>query len=107
MVDSTGLGALCPRPHSEVSLMTLPSSSSFSMSPCSPLPSQIRVTISSMRLVPTRHGGHLPHELQEEAGNVDHAAVFVHDHEAARAHDGAELVERLIVDGDIEVLLGD
>ena len=35
---------------------------SFSMSPSSPLPSQMRVTTSSMRLVPTRHGGHFPHD---------------------------------------------
>ena len=32
------------------------------MSPASPLPSVMRVTISSMRLVPMRHGTHLPHD---------------------------------------------
>ena len=41
-------------------------------------------------------------ELDEVAGDVDHAVVFVHDDHAARAHDRAELGERLVVDGRVE-----
>ena len=46
-------------------------------------------------------------ELQEEAGHVDHAAVLVHDDEAARAHDGAQFDDRLVVHRHVEVLAGD
>ena len=45
-------------------------------------------------------------ELEEEARHVDHARVLVHDDEAARAHDGAELLQRLVVDGHVEVPVG-
>ena len=41
-------------------------------------------------------------ELDEVAGDVDHAIVFVHHHHAARAHDGAELAERFVVDRGFE-----
>ena len=79
------------------------------MSPSSPWPSQMRSTISSMRLVPTRQGTHLPQlsflgELEEEARHVDHAGVLVHDDQAAGAHDGAELAgSALVVDRRVEV----
>jgi hypothetical protein len=46
-------------------------------------------------------------ELQEEAGHVDHAAVLVHDYQAAGAHDGAQLLHRLIIHGHVEVLARD
>jgi hypothetical protein len=46
-------------------------------------------------------------ELQEEAGHVDHAAVLVHDNEAAGAHDGAQLLYGLVVNGHVEVLARD
>ena len=46
-------------------------------------------------------------ELEEEAGDVDHAAILVHDDQAAGAHDRAELGERLVVERHVEVLLGD
>ena len=46
-------------------------------------------------------------EVEEEARHVDHAGVLVHDDEAAGAHDGAELGQRLEVDRRVEVLLGD
>ena len=46
-------------------------------------------------------------EFEEEAGDVDHAAILVHDDQAAGAHDRAELGERLVVQRDVQVLLGD
>ena len=46
-------------------------------------------------------------ELEEEPSDVDHAAVLVHDDEAARAHDRAELLQGVVVDGDVQVLGGD
>ena len=60
MVESTGFGAVWPRPQSAVWLMDSPRAMRRSMSPSSPSPWQMRSTISSIRLVPTRHGGHLP-----------------------------------------------
>ena len=62
--------------------------------------------------MPTRQGTHLPHdsscdEFEEEAGHVDHAAVLVHDDQAAGAHDRAQFGERLVVQRHVEVLLGD
>ena len=62
MVESTGLGAVWPSPQREVSRMMRPSSSSFTMSPSSPFPVQMRSTISNMRRVPMRQGGHLPQD---------------------------------------------
>ena len=46
-------------------------------------------------------------EVEEVARHVDHAGVLVHDDEAARAHDGAQLLQVLVVDRHVEVLLGD
>ena len=60
MVLSTGLAAVWPRPQRAVWLMVSPRAMRRSMSPSAPSPLQMRSTISSMRLVPTRHGGHLP-----------------------------------------------
>ena len=41
-------------------------------------------------------------ELDEEAGDVHHAVVFVQHHHAARSHDGAELRQRLVIHRGIE-----
>jgi len=60
MVLSTGLGAVWPSPQSAVSLIVSPRAMRRSMSPSSPSPLQMRSTISSIRFVPTRQGGHLP-----------------------------------------------
>ena len=46
-------------------------------------------------------------EFDEVAGHIDHAVVFVHDHHAAGAHDGADLRQALVVDGRVEHLDGD
>ena len=46
-------------------------------------------------------------ELDEVAGHVHHAVVFIHHHHAARAHDGAELRQRLVIHRGIEHLLRD
>ncbi len=59
---STGFGAVWPRPHMAASFIIAPSSSSFSMSPSSPLPWVILSRISSMRFVPSLHGTHLPQD---------------------------------------------
>src|SRR5210317_1456880 len=67
-VLSTGLGAVWPKPHREVSLITFPSFSSCitplkrsSESFCCPLGlCVILSSISSIRLVPSRQGMHLP-----------------------------------------------
>ena len=44
-------------------------------------------------------------ELDEVAGDVDHAVVFVHHHHAARTHDRAELPQRFEIDRGIEHLV--
>ena len=41
--------------------------------------------------------GFVDAEFLVEAGDVDHAVVFVHDDHAAGAHDGAELLQVLVV----------
>ena len=46
-------------------------------------------------------------ELDEVAGDVDHAIVVVHHHHAARAHDRAELAERFVVDRRVEQFVRD
>ena len=43
-------------------------------------------------------------EVDEEPGDVDHAGRLVHHDHAARAHDRADLVERVVVDRHIQVL---
>ncbi len=46
-------------------------------------------------------------ELDEVAGDIDHAVVFVeHDH-AAGAHDGADLRQGFVVDRSVEHFDGD
>ena len=45
-------------------------------------------------------------ELDEVAGHIDHAVVFVHHHHAAGAHDGADLRQAFVVDRRIEHLHG-
>ena len=62
MAVSTGFGAVAPNPHSEAAF-TVPArrSRSFRSSPV-PCPSQIRVRMRSICLVPSRQGAHLPHD---------------------------------------------
>src|ERR1700690_2399125 len=62
IVLSTGLGALCPRPHREPFWMSLPSSIRRSISPCCPCPVVMASRISSICDVPILQGGHLPHD---------------------------------------------
>ena len=45
-------------------------------------------------------------EGQEEAGHIHHARVFIHHDHAARSHDGADLLQGAVVDGQVQVLLG-
>ena len=45
-------------------------------------------------------------ELDKVAGHIDHAVVFVHDHHAAGAHDGADLRQALVIDRRIEHIDG-
>ena len=58
----TGLGAAEPRPQALVRWMTLESERSSSRSSMRPLPSVMPSRISSIRLVPSRQGMHLPHD---------------------------------------------
>ena len=46
-------------------------------------------------------------ELDEVAGDVHHAVVFIHHHHAAGAHDGADLGQGLVVHRGVEHLLRD
>src|SRR5512139_1209962 len=62
MVERIGLGADCPRPQSDAVLTSLLRVSRRSMSPSRPLPSVMRVRISSSLLVPILHGTHLPQD---------------------------------------------
>jgi hypothetical protein len=41
-------------------------------------------------------------ELDEIAGNIDHAVVFVEHHHAAGAHDGTDLRQGFIIDGRVK-----
>src|SRR5574337_1095937 len=59
IVESTGFGALFPRPHREPDTTILPIFSSRSMSPFSPLPVVILSKSSYICHVPMRQGGHL------------------------------------------------
>ncbi len=62
MVERTGLGQVWPRPQRDESLMICPISSKRLISPSSPKPFVMRVSISSMRFVPMRQGTHLPQD---------------------------------------------
>src|SRR5574341_777441 len=62
MVESTGFGALLPRPQSEPATISLPICSSRSMSPFSPRPVVILSRSSYICQLPTRQGGHLPQD---------------------------------------------
>ncbi len=58
---------------------------------------------SARRTFPARL---LLHELQEESGDVHHTGGIIHDDKTARAHNGAELLEGGVVEGNVEVLPG-
>ncbi len=45
-------------------------------------------------------------ELHEELGEVHHAGGLVHHDQAARSHDRAEVLEGLVVGGDVQVRFG-
>ena len=51
--------------------------------------------------------GFIRSKLQEEAGNVDHAVILIHDNQAARAHHGADCRQVIVVDRNIQVLCRD
>ena len=62
IVLTTGEDAVLPRPHSAVAEMVSASSWSSSISPSRPSPATMRSRISSMRLLPSRQGTHLPQD---------------------------------------------
>src|SRR5271157_2808683 len=62
MVESTGFGADCPRPHIAPHCSALPNSSRCIRSSILPAPLQILSIISYMRLVPSRQGTHFPQD---------------------------------------------
>src|SRR6056297_2426483 len=62
IVVRTGLGAVCPSPQSDPSLTFLAKSSRRSMSPSLPSPLVMRVSSSSMRVVPIRQCMHFPQD---------------------------------------------
>ena len=108
--ESTGLGAVWPSPHSEALLTTRARRSRRSRSASSPLPAQIR--IQDAHQVPGAHAaGHalaaalLGGEVEEEAGEVDHAGGVVDDHHAAGAHHRPGRDEALEVDRLVEQAL--
>jgi len=57
-----GIGSRLASPQSRRLLIILPNRSRLSMSYISPLPSVILMRISSIRLVPSLHGVHLPQD---------------------------------------------
>ena len=61
-VERTGFAAVFPRPQSAVLETVFASSSSRSISSNLPVPPTILSRISSIRLVPSRHGTHFPHD---------------------------------------------
>ncbi len=109
-VVSTGLGAVWPSPHSDMSRIIRPSSSSVGQVLLAPL-ALGDAREDAQRLVQPDAAGHAlaagfrVGEFDEVAGDVDHAVVFVHHHHAARAHDGAELAQRLVIDRRVEHVL--
>ncbi len=103
------MGAVWPRPQRAVSLMVWPSSMSFSMSPSSPCTvadagDDLEHALGAYPAGRALAAALLLGELQEEAGHVDHAAVLVHDDEAAGAHDGAQFLHGFVVHGHVQVL---
>ena len=110
--SAAGWARVWPRPHSEVSRIMRPISSRRSRSVSVARAARERVQ-DAQRLVEAHAAGNAlaagfrVGELDEVAGHVHHAVVFVHHHHAARAHDGAELRERLVVHRRIEHLLRD
>ena len=110
MVVSSGLGALWPRPHSEVSRIMRPISSRAVEIRFRGAAAREGVQDAQRFVQPhaARHAlaaGFRMGELDEVAGHVHHAVVFIHHHHAARAHDGAELRQRLVIHRRVEHLV--
>ena len=108
----TGLGAVWPRPHRLVSRSRSQRDLSISRSSSVGLAdghaAQDVVHLDGARAAGNAFAaGFLHAELHEEAGDVHHARGFVHDDQAAGAHDGADARERFVIDRQIQELLGD
>ena len=94
-----------PRPHRLVFFtMSHSSSSSARSSHGRPAPPVILSSRSYIWAVPDAArnalaAGFAPAEFHEVLGHVHHARRVVHHDHAARAHDGADLGQRLVVDG--------
>src|SRR5512139_2180768 len=77
-VESTGFGAVCPRPHREAFLIEVAHLWRLSMSESLPFPSQILVKVSSIFRVPTRQGGHLPQDSSWQKSMKNRATSTMH-----------------------------
>ena len=83
------------------------SSTSRSRSACVACFVAIAVEQPCICTVPARQGMHLPHDSSmqnsmKNARHLDHVRVLIHDDHAARAHDRAELRQRLVIDRRVE-----
>ena len=45
-------------------------------------------------------------KTQKEPGDLHHAVVFIHDHHAARPHDGTDTLNGIVIDGQVQKLGG-
>ena len=111
-VLNTGFEALCPRPHRLVSVTISArlSQSSQVVAVRFAVADPFEQGVELHRADPARDAlaaRLVAAEAHEVLGDVDHARGVVHDDHAARAHDRADLGERLVIDGHVEVIRRD
>ena len=80
-------------------------------SPRVPLPSEILFRTSEHLVAADTAGrafaaGFIHAEPEIEFRDIDHAIIFVHDDHPARTHDGAELLQVLVIDRRIYLIRG-
>ena len=93
MVESTGLGQVCPRPQRAESLMSRPHfrkefNISFPSFAFGDSRQDLQHPFGADAAGNTLSAGFVLGEAQKETGNVHHAGLFVHDDHAARSHHG-------------------
>ena len=107
MVESTGFGAVCPRPQREPALTASPNSISRSMSPIlTPAVRNVFQDVEHLFGSPTAGyalaAGFELGEGEEVLRHIHHAGILVQDNHAARTHDGTGFRQCFIINGRIQ-----
>ena len=109
-METTGDGASCRVRKAPYWRSYRPVSSRSSISPSRPWPSTIRSRNLQhpLRSFAARHAfsaGFILREIHEEPGNLNHTGLVIHDNQSAGSDHGSDLLQRIEIKRDIQLLL--